>query len=445
MADKPLYLRGFQPTRRRGVARVVPWLFVALIVVTNYLVFFQGEDIAEPTLDQRLARPVEDPGAEVKPVAEAAPPEAARASRFEEGVLMREETATQALKRLGASASSAAAALDSLGAHVNLRALRAGQKLLLELADDGTVLSLKFPTGVTSYLEVTRSDGGYTCEQKELETQKEVVQFACMMRGSFYSSLERCGVDRNLAAVLVDLLENQVDFFTDLRRGDVLRVQVEKESLDGRFLRYGRIRGLLYQGKMVTASAFPVEVNGRIEYYDVSGRRVERPFRRSPVRYTRVSSDFSLRRLHPILHAYTPHRAVDYAAPRGTPVYAVGDGKVIFRGVQGAAGRMVVLQHENGYQTYYAHLDRFANGLKVGDRVSKGDLIGAVGSSGRTTGPHLHFAVARNGSFVHPRTLLTAAGSPIPLELESEFKASVGRITGELMALPVRGVDGSQS
>lgn len=163
------------------------------------------------------------------------------------------------------------------------------------------------------------------------------------------------------------------------------------------------------------------------------------------MKYSKITSDFSQRRLHPILHTYTPHRAVDYAAPRGTPVYAVGDGKVTFKGVKGPAGRMVVIQHEGGFQTYYAHLDQFAKGLKVGDKVTKGTFIGTVGTSGRATGPHLHFAVAKDGRFVHPRTLLTSAGEPIPKDLEPVFKTYVARIVAELKAIGVRGVDGSRS
>ncbi len=446
MFDKPLYLRSFQPSRRRRFEAAGAVLFVALIAGVNYLVFFRGNELVEPSLEQRLALNVEVPKASAEVVETHAPePVRAETLRVEEGVVMRGETATQTLVRLGASPPSAALALSALAGHVNLRALRVGQKLVVQLTPDGTIATLTFPLDETRYLEVVREEGGYTCASREVETQKEVLQFACMLRGSLYASLERCGADRDLAPVLIELLEGQVDFFTDTRRGDVIRVAVERETLNGRFLRWGRVRGLLYEGKVVTASAFPVEVDGKVLYYDADGRSVERPFRRSPLRYTRISSDYSLKRLHPILHAYTPHRAVDYAAPRGTPVHAVGDGRVVFKGSKGAAGRMVVLQHEGGVQTYYAHLDQFAKGLKVGDRVTKGTLLGTVGSSGRATGPHLHFAVAKDGRFVHPRTLLATAGQPLRQDLEPEFKTSVARIVAELKSLTIRGVDGSRS
>lgn len=445
MPDKPLYLRGFQPSRRGRFEAVWALAFVALIVTVNYLVFFRGDELVGPSLEQRLALPVNVPEATAPQPSGPATEVRPETIRVEEGVVMRGEVASQTFVRLGASPASAAAALNALGEHVNLRALRAGQKVILELAPDGTIITLTFPLDATSYLSVTRGEGGYTCTRGEIETEKEAVYLACMVRGSLYASLERCGMDRDLAPVIVDLLEGQVDFFTDSRRGDVIRVAAEREMLDGRFLRWGRVLGLLYEGKVVTASAFPVEVGESVRFFDAEGRSVERPFRRSPVKYSKITSDFSQRRLHPILHAYTPHRAVDYAAPRGTPVYAVGDGKVTFKGVKGAAGRMVVIQHEGGFQTYYAHLDQFAKGLKVGDMVTKGTFIGTVGTSGRATGPHLHFAVAKDGRFVHPRTLLTSAGEPIPKDLEPVFKTYVARIVGELKAIGVRGVDGSRS
>lgn len=441
MRENPLYLRGFAPRRRRAEA-FLTFLFFAVIVAVNYFVFFADRGPEEPDLEQRLAKISEASVAEFMPRVES---EAPKALRVEEAVLMRGETLTGALMRLGVSPKSAASALSVLEGHVNLRTLRPGQKVVVELQEDGTLERLNLQEDLTRYMEVTRNGDAYSCARKEVETSKEVVQIACMIRTSFFASLAQCGADEELASVLVELLEGQIDFYADLRRGDIVRFAVERETLDGKFVRYGKVLGVLYEGRVVKASAFPAELDGKKLYYDMEGRSVERMFRRSPLKYTRVSSDFALRRLHPILHTYTPHRAVDYAAPRGTPVYAVGDGKVIFKGRKGAAGQMVVLQHDGDIQTYYAHLDKFAKGLQVGDFVKKGTLIGTVGSTGRATGPHLHFAVAKAGRFVHPRTLLAVAAPPIPEALEPEFKARVARTISELKALPIRGVEGSRS
>jgi murein DD-endopeptidase MepM/ murein hydrolase activator NlpD len=443
-SDKPLYLRGFQPNRNRGVGVAFGAVFVAAIVVANWLVFFRGAESAEPTLDQRLAKPVETVETPL-PVEVASGPVPAPEARMVEGTLTRGETAGQALARLGVAPASGSAALAALAQHVEMRSLKAGQKLVLSVLPDGRVKSLTFPVTETSYVEVAATEAGFSAERRDIPTQKETVRFACMIRGSLFESLQRCGEDQSLAPALAELLGGQIDFFTDGRRGDILRVIVEKESLAGRFLRYGKVSGLLYEGRVVTASVFPLESGDRLTYYTAEGEAVDRPFLRSPLKYSRLSSDYSLRRMHPILHTYRPHRAQDYAAPKGTPVYAVGDGKVAFRGKQGASGNLVVVDHGGGWQTYYAHLSGFAKGYQSGDGIGKRTLIGYVGTTGRSTGPHLHFAVAKGGVFVHPRKMLSLPGARLPSDREPEFKASVGRVTGELKALPVRGVDGTKS
>lgn len=448
--DKPLYLRSFQPTRRARLGVALGSGFVVAIVIVNYLVFIRGSSVAEPSLDQRLSRPVAIPQspdpvqAEATAAAAAAPAES-ETIHIVEGALVRGETPTRALARLGAASASISDVLSALSGHVDMRALRAGQKMVLGLLPDGRIRSLTFPLNETAFVEVTSTSDGYAAEKRETPTQKEMIRFACSIKGSLYESLQRCGEDASLAPVLTEALSGQVDFFTDSRRGDVLRVSIEKESLGGRFLRYGDVHGIVYDGKAVTASVFPLEDQGQTVYYTADGEAAERPFMRSPVRYTRLSSDYSLKRLHPILRTYRPHRAQDYAAPKGTPVYAAGDGKVIFAAAKGAIGNLVVLQHANGWQTYYGHLSHFAKGLKAGDNVAKRTLVGYVGSTGRSTGPHLHYAVAKGGEFVHPRKLLTVPGVRIPASREAEFKANVGRAMGDLKGLPVRGIEGATS
>ncbi len=441
--DKPLYLRGVQPPRRGGLSLLATAGFVFAIVVANWFVFFRGEASPEPTLDDRLARPVEAMPQDLP--APAAQPETP-ASRTVEGTLARGETPAQALVRLGASPASAQAALNSAARHLDMRTLRAGQKITAALLPDGQVHTVTLPVDETTFVQSTRDTDGYSARRDEIATDKETVEFACVVRGSLYESLERCGADPALAPVATDLLGAQVDFFTDSRRGDVLRVIAEKESVGGRFLRFDRVLGITYEGRMASASAFAVEQpDGRVKYYDAEGNSADRVFLRAPLKYTRISSDFTMRRMHPILHTYTPHRAMDYAAPKGTPVYAVGDGKVVSMGKRGAAGNMIVLQHDGGLQTYYAHLSSFARGLKVGDKIAKRTLIGAVGSTGRSTGPHLHFAVAKDGRFVHPRTLQAARGLRLPEDRMNDFKASVGHLVGRLKALPVKGGEPTQS
>jgi murein DD-endopeptidase MepM/ murein hydrolase activator NlpD len=421
-------------------------LFGLAILLVNYLVFFRGDADAEPTLEQRLASPVEVlPLEELDALAAQAAPQTA-APELVEATLGRGDTSANALARVGVSRAASAAALEALASEIDMRGLRPGQKYIAGRLPDGSLAFLRFPIDRVRYIEVASGEDGWTVSRQEVPTRKETIEFACMIAGSLYESLNRCGADPALAPIVADLLGGQIDFHTDVRKGDVLRVVVDRETLGGEFLRYGRIHGLLFEGKMVTGGAFPWDGDdGAVAYYDPDGNGVERPFLRSPLKYTRVSSDYTNRRLHPILRHYTPHRAIDYAAPVGTPVHAIGPGKVIFAGRKGANGNLIVVQHQDGFQSYYAHLSRFAKGLKVGSQVAQRTLFGSVGSTGRSTGPHLHFAVAKNGKFVHPRTLLEVRGSRLDDALKTDFQASVGRITGRLKSLPVRGNEATKS
>lgn len=445
-SGKPLVLRGSHASGRPGSGLLGGILFALAVLVVNYLVFFRSSTAEPPSLEQRLASPVEVlPVETLNALAAQAAPQTA-APELVEATLGRGDTSAQALARAGISRAASAAALEALASEVDMRSLHPGQKYLAGRMPDGSLAYLRFPLDKVRFIEVAPGEDGWTVSRQEVPTEKETVEFACMIRGSLYESLSRCGADPALAPVLADMLGGQVDFHTDVRKGDLVRVVVDRETLGGTFLRYGRVHGLLYEGKLVSGGAFPWEsVDGEVKYFDPDGNSIERPFLRSPMKYTRISSDYTNRRLHPILHNYSPHRAIDYAAPAGTPVYAVGDGKVIFAGKKGANGNLVVVQHQDGFQSYYAHLSRFAKGLKVGSEIGRRTLIGAVGSTGRSTGPHLHFAVAKNGTFVHPRKLLEVRSERLDEAAVSDFQATVGRITGRLKALPIRGSEASKS
>lgn len=436
--DQYLFLKGFQPTRRRAPNAVLATLFVLTIIVVNYLVFFRDSGLAEVTIEQRLIKPVEPP---TKPVENITETEESNTVSLKtaEGVLMKGENLSQLLQRLGVKGSCSTSALEALQRYVDMRTLRVGQKVQVTITMDGTLISLLFPVNEISYIEVEQSLDGYVAQRKEVPTQKEIVELGCLINGSLYESIQRCGEDASLAGLIADVLGTQIDLFTDMRRGDVVRISVEKESVQGRFLRYGKIKGLIYEGRIVKAGVFSFEEGNHWEYFDSEGYSIDRPFLRTPVKYAKITSEYSLKRLHPILHTYLPHRALDYAAPKGTPVYAIGDGKIIMAGKAGPAGNQIVISHEGDIQSYYAHLSQFAKDLKVGDKVKKGTVIGYVGTTGRATGPHLHFALAKGGQFVHPKILQSIRGKKISADKDHLFKQTVNSIINELKALPVRG------
>lgn len=441
----PLIIKGLDSPRN---IRISAWPSLLMLVLLALINAYTGDDdqpATRPTLDVRLAAIESVPSVPEGPFPGLSL-ERGRGPRS--GVrtvnvrLRSGETPARALTAAGVDAVTAGLALSSLSERIDMRQLKPGQKFIAEVDPDGKVVALKYPLSAVDYFEAASGEEGFLVQKKQLPTDKEVIESACRIDGSLYESFRTCGLDRELVPLVVGLLESQFDLFTDMRRGDTIRLVAVKESINGSFLRYGRIDGILYEGKVASAAVFMHEEDdGRVSYWDAEGTSIERPFIRTPIKYNGYTSSQARRRLHPILHAYTPGRAVDYSAPAGTPVMAVADGKVIFAGYKSEHGRMVVIRHGNGIQTYYANLDSIRKGLSKGSLVDRRMQIGTVGTSARAKGTFLHFAVAQNGKFVHPRLLSDFPGVAMPEPDRHDFLAYVGRMTGRLRSLPVRGTE----
>ena len=203
------------------------------------------------------------------------------------------------------------------------------------------------------------------------------------------------------------------------------------------YVRPGRILAAHYEGRAGKHTAIYFESEeGRGGYYRPDGSSVRRSFLVAPLRYDRISSSFTSARRHPILKVLRPHHGIDYAAPSGTPLWSVADGKVIYRGWAGGFGNLVKVRHDGGYISYYAHLSRFAKGLKVGQRVSQKQVVGYVGKTGLATGPHVCFRIAKDGRYVDPARLRTPSVAPVAAELRPLFHASRDILLAELAAGP---------
>jgi murein DD-endopeptidase MepM/ murein hydrolase activator NlpD len=259
------------------------------------------------------------------------------------------------------------------------------------------------------------------------EHRERVLQ--ATMQTSLYATLAERGEDLRIAADLAEIFAWDVDFYTDMRSGDAFRVLLEERYRDGKPVGYHRILAaeLLKQERVLQAVYYPREEDSGA-YYRPDGHSMRRMFLRSPLQYTRISSQFSPRRLHPILKQYRPHLGIDYAAPMGTPVCSVADGVVVWAAQKGGNGKMVTVRHNPVYSTYYLHLSRFANGIRVGDRVSQGQIIGYVGSSGLSTGPHLDFRMTKHGKFLNPLGHNDVAAPPLSREVLPNFRAYARRL-----------------
>jgi murein DD-endopeptidase MepM/ murein hydrolase activator NlpD len=315
------------------------------------------------------------------------------------------------------------ALVTRIAAVFDLRKFRAEQPYRIAQAR-GKVRWFEYEIDVDRLLMVTRADdetdGSFVAEIVPIKKTARVV----VVRGavddaapSLYAAMDRAGETVDLSVKLADIFASDVDFNTELQPGDRFELLVEKHYReDGRFGGYGPILAaeLDNDGRSLRAIRFTPDGESP-GYFDEHGRSLRRFFLRSPLKFDPVvTSAFSRRRLHPVLHEYRAHLGVDYRAPTGAPVIAVASGVVVAAGWSGGSGRMVHLRHANGFETQYLHLSSVA--VRRGARVQQGDLIGRVGSSGLATGPHLDYRLKKSGAYINPITAHRAMppGDPIP-------------------------------
>ncbi|MBW1708392.1 MAG: M23 family metallopeptidase [Deltaproteobacteria bacterium] len=243
------------------------------------------------------------------------------------------------------------------------------------------------------------------------------------------TAVERLKINPEVILSFSDIFAYDVDFFTDVQAKDTFSLLYEKKYLNGHFIGPGQILAAEFvnKGRKLEAYYFK-NAKGEAGYYNAKGRSLRKMFLKSPLRYRRISSYFSRVRFHPILKIYRPHLGIDYAAPVGTPVETVGDGRVVFMGRKGGYGKFVKIKHNRAYTTTYAHLSRYAKGLKKGKWVRQGDLIGYVGSTGLSTGPHLDYRITKNNKFINPLSLKLEPAPPIASSERPRFFAQIKQV-----------------
>ncbi|MDI7260258.1 MAG: M23 family metallopeptidase [Thermodesulfobacteriota bacterium] len=261
----------------------------------------------------------------------------------------------------------------------------------------------------TEIYEIEKGPQGYTARRKDVPLETYLVKVGGEIRSSLFEAVDAIGEKDQLVISFSEILASEVDFYKDVRRGDRFQVVVEKVYKEKEFIRYGPIHAVEYQrGEKVIRG-----VHFRGDFYNEKGVSLRKAFLKVPLRFTRISSRFSKARKHPILGGVFPHYGVDYAAPSGTPVWAVADGTVVSCGWGGGFGKQVVIRHPNGYMTYYGHLSGYGPGIRKGVRVNQKQVIGYVGSTGLSTGPHLDYRMVKDGRFRNPLKESFPAGLPI--------------------------------
>ena len=240
---------------------------------------------------------------------------------------------------------------------------------------------------------------------------------------NLFQAVADAGESPQMALKLAELFGSEINFIRDLQEGDSFSVLVEKRYREGEYKGYGRILAAHFTNKGKTFEAYLFrEGNKAANYYNSKGENVRKSLLQAPLAFTRVTSRFTKNRLHPILGYTRPHEGVDYAAPTGTPVKAVGEGLVTQRGWAGGYGNQVIVRHGGGLESLYAHLSGYARGLKTGQKVRQGQVIGFVGMTGLATGPHLDFRLRQNGKFVNPSKAINPRGEPVSKSAMSAFE-----------------------
>lgn len=281
--------------------------------------------------------------------------------------------------------------------------LRPGRPILAKTTKDGKLLELQYQYDATSALEVKLEGGDYAAKQTELAQEKRTELKSAEIRSSLFAATDAAGIPDAIAMQLVQIFSSDIDFHLDLREGDRFMVIYESGYSNGEMTTPGQILAAEFvnQGKTYSALLYR-DGNGRSDYFTSDGKALHKAFLRSPLEFSRISSGFTLARFHPVLNRWRAHKGVDYAAPIGTRIKATADGTVLFAGQQSGYGNVIMLQHAAGVTTVYAHLSRFASGLRKGQRISQGDIIGHVGMSGLASGPHLHYEFRVHGQHRDP-------------------------------------------
>jgi murein DD-endopeptidase MepM/ murein hydrolase activator NlpD len=332
----------------------------------------------------------------------------------------RGETLSDVLDVLGFEPLEAHLVATEVAKYADLRKLRPRDRYAALIDGDSTLKGLQITLVGQGKVAVRRgSDGEWEGSWEPFVRTVEIRSIEGELAGVLEESLKDAGGEAQLAYMMSDVFQWDLDFNRDLRLGDRFEVLYEAVLLDGEDSGPGEILAVTYDnlGKRLEAYRF----GDQPSYYDAEGRPLRKMFLRSPLRYSRVTSSFSNRRFHPVLKSYQPHYGVDYGAPTGTPVRATANGVVTSAGWNGGGGKTVKVRHPNGYLTAYLHLSRYAKGVTSGRRVTQGQVIGYVGSTGLATASHLDYRIQHDGKWINPQSLKSAPAEPIPEAQLPEF------------------------
>lgn len=343
------------------------------------------------------------------------------------------DTLSDVLHRLGVQIDEILAFVrDDPRAHELLR-LPVGRVLMARTQPDGALLSLRVRRDGESALEIRRGKLGLYSILLAADVSRQVQMRSGVIRSSLFGATDAAGVPDAVTVQLVKVFSADIDFHADLRKGDRFSLVYEQYYDGAEAIKAGRLLAAEFINQDRTYRAVYFEQQpGAGDYYTPEGESLHKAFLRSPVEFSRVTSGFSMARLHPILNTWRAHKGVDLAAPEGTPIVAVADGIVTAAGRKGGYGNVIELRHDQQYGTLYGHLSRIHDGIRTGAKVAQGEVIGYVGSTGWATGPHLHYEFLVNGVHQDPLGVALPHASPVPERYRESFAAATAPLLTNL-------------
>jgi len=332
------------------------------------------------------------------------------------------DTLSTVFAKVGLSPSVMHAVLASSQDAKQLSRLKIGQALEFKLTEGGELANLRSKLNSLETLALEKTADGYAFKKEQIKPEVTSVYARGEIDSSLFLAAKRAGLSHNLTMDLANVFGYDIDFALDIRKGDSFEVIYEEKTVEGERVGTGNILAARFTNRGKTYSAVRyTSKDSATSYYNADGTSMRKAFIRTPVDFARISSRFSNGRKHPILNKIRAHKGVDYAAPHGTPIKSAGDGKVLLAGRKGGYGNTVIIQHGQRYRTLYAHMQGFAKGVRNGSTVKQGQIIGYIGTTGLSTGPHLHYEFQVDGVHVDPLGLKLPMADPIAQNEKQRF------------------------
>lgn len=389
---------------------------------------------ASPAVEEEKLASVAEASATVDALSE--PPEVFTVPQWEEFVVRSGDNLSLIFKRAGFGDVDVYQVVHTAPQGRSLERIFPGQTMAFQRDELGELAAVRHDVDELQTVTYRRMDGGFSSERNAREPEVRTSWASIEIESSLFLAGKEAGLSSNLILEVANVFGGVLDFVLDPRTGDTLDVLYEELYLDDQKFRDGKILAASFTNKGERFEAFRyVDENGFPSYYNSEGVSMRKAFLMAPVDFTRISSNFNPRRLHPIHKTVRPHNGTDYAAPRGTPVFASGDGRVVKAGYSRANGNYVFIQHGDRYVTKYLHLHK--RKVNVGQRVVQSQVIGTVGSTGAATGPHLHYEFLVNGKHKNPRTIhksLPKAKS-LPESEMPRFEVAIAKSAAQLASI----------